>query len=97
MVESDEEGWERVHNAIYDGSFGIKAHSNPVDPRAAKIVQQAVAGMAFSGAQAVILGCTELPLAISKKNSPLPLLDPAEICARRVISMVAPEKLRPAK
>lgn len=38
-----------------------------------------VADLAGRGAQAVILGCTDLPVAITDANSPLPVLDTARI------------------
>jgi len=37
------------------------------------------------GAQAVILGCTDLAVAITRKNSPLPLLDSTEIHVQAIV------------
>ena len=39
------------------------------------------------GIQAVILGCTELPLLLNEKNSPLPILDSVEIHIRKLIEL----------
>ena len=41
------------------------------------------------GIQAVILGCTELPLILNEKNSPLPILDSVEIHIRKLIELAA--------
>ena len=37
--------------------------------------------------QAVILGCTELPLLLNEKNSPLPVLDSVEIHIKKLIEL----------
>jgi len=47
------------------------------------------------GAKAIILGCTELPLAVDHDDFPLQLIDPGLIVARRLITLSAPEKLKP--
>ncbi|MBP5416697.1 MAG: amino acid racemase [Clostridiales bacterium] len=39
------------------------------------------------GIQAVILGCTELPLLLNEKNSPLPILDSVGIHIRKLIEL----------
>ena len=39
------------------------------------------------GIQAVILGCTELPLLLNEKNSPLPVLDSVEIHIKKLIDL----------
>lgn len=39
------------------------------------------------GIQAVILGCTELPLLLNEKNTPLPVLDSVEIHIRKIIDL----------
>ncbi len=41
--------------------------------------------MHTQGAEAVILGCTELPLLLKQVASPLPLLDTTEILARAIV------------
>ena len=85
-----------VHRAIYDRKYGIKARSNPVTGRAREDCLKAVFHLAVRGAQAVILGCTELPLALPERTlQGLDLLDPTEITARALIRRVAPEKLKP--
>lgn len=43
------------------------------------------------GIEAVILGCTELPLLLNSKNSPLPVLDSVEIHLDKLINLVLEE------
>jgi aspartate racemase len=93
LLEPDNEEKEAVHDLIYNREYGIKAHSSPVSPKAKEGLSKAILALADRGAEAVILGCTELPLAAEKAGSPVPLLDPALITARRLISLAAPEKL----
>ncbi|WBU89784.1 aspartate/glutamate racemase family protein [Cellulophaga omnivescoria] len=53
-----------VHPSIYDANYGIKAFSNPVNKKAKENLNMAATYLSRKGAQAVILGCTEIPLAI---------------------------------
>ncbi len=87
----------RVHEAIYNASFGIKVQANPVTPQATKIVREACEGLIGQGAQAIILGCTELPLALHNHSlHGVPCIDPTLVLARALIRHVAPEKLKPS-
>jgi aspartate racemase len=53
-----------VHPAIYDKSYGIKAFSDPVTDRSRRDLLEAASSLIQQGAEAIILGCTEIPLAI---------------------------------
>jgi len=87
---------DRVQSAIYDATYGIKAKATPVTERARAEVLAAVDSLIAREVEAVILGCTELPLAVpDAERSGIPLIDPATILARALIRAVAPEKLRP--
>lgn len=48
-------------------------------------VQRVIAGMAAKGAEAVILGCTELPLLISEHQTAVPLLDSTRLLAQAAL------------
>jgi len=88
--------YSMVHPSIYDPIFGIKAKSNPVTATAQKTIKQAMENIIEHGAECIILGCTELPLAIeTKSTNGKPIIDPALILARALIGKVAPDKLRP--
>jgi aspartate racemase len=96
VLVPDEEGRARVHAAIYDETYGIKACSEPVSERAVRELRDVVAALRDQGAEAVVVGCTELPLALGGDEvDGLPLVDPTRILARALIREAAPEKLRP--
>jgi len=44
--------------------------------------QQVMSRMKAQGCDAVVLGCTEIPLIMSDANSPLPTLDSTRLLAR---------------
>jgi aspartate racemase len=47
--------------------------------------QQVIQGLKSQGCEAVILGCTEIPLIIDDRNSPLPTLDSTRLLARAAL------------
>ncbi len=57
--------------------------------RSRLFLQRVIAGMAAEGAEAVILGCTELPLLLSEDRSALPLLDSTRMQAQYALSYAA--------
>jgi aspartate racemase len=57
-----------VHPAIYDPYYGIKANSHPVTERAKNDLLLAASVMARMGAEGIILGCTEIPLAVNQNR-----------------------------
>jgi aspartate racemase len=84
-----------VHRAIYDGAYGIKARGYATD-RARKDLLRIIEDLEAAGAQAVILGCTELPLAFPENEmNGLPIVDSTMALARALIGAVDPLKLRP--
>jgi len=54
-------------------------------PDAVACFQQVIRRLAAQGCDAVILGCTEIPLLIDDSNSPLPTLDSTRLLARAAI------------
>lgn len=54
-------------------------------PGAAGVFQRVMRGLESSGADAVILGCTEIPLIMNDANSPLPTLDSTRLLARAAL------------
>ena len=59
-----------VHRIIYD-----ELCLNQIKPSAAEQYIQIIETLKAQGAQAVILGCTEIGLLINEENSPLPVFD----------------------
>ena len=85
-----------IHPAVYDPEYGIKARSNPVHPRARENLLSGIRYLKDQGAEAVIMGCTEIPLALSgEQTGQTVLFDPAHILARALIRTVDPGKLKP--
>src|SRR6185312_4349200 len=54
-------------------------------PEATGYFQRVIRGMKEGGCDAVILGCTEIPLIIDEANSPLPPLDSTRLLARAAL------------
>ena len=54
-------------------------------PQGVACFQQVIARMKDQGCDAVVLGCTEIPLIISDANSPLPTLDSTRLLARAAL------------
>jgi aspartate racemase len=55
-------------------------------PQSRGYVQDIISTMAADGAEAVVLGCTELPLLLSDAPSSLPLLDSTRLLARAALT-----------
>ena len=72
-------GRERVHEAIY----GLKSSRFEQRHALGEMVRQAAEDLIRQGVEAVLLGCTELPLLLSAESlEGVPLLDPLKILAR---------------
>jgi aspartate racemase len=54
-------------------------------PEAVLSFQRIIAGMKQAGCDAVVLGCTEIPLIVNDANSPLPTLDSTRLLARAAL------------
>lgn len=54
-------------------------------PEAVAYYQQVIGRMKEAGCDAVVLGCTEIPLMINDANSPLPTLDSTRLLARAAL------------
>jgi len=56
------------------------------EPSAIAHFQGVIAGMRNDGCDAVVLGCTEIPLIMNDANSPLPTLDSTRLLARAALA-----------
>ncbi len=94
LVLPCDEDRAKVHRAIYDKEFGIKAFSFPVSERAVELLHEVIHVLQKKErVQAIIMGCTEIPLALQQSNINIPLIDPTEILARALIRKSNPSKL----
>lgn len=85
-----------IHPAIYDKVYGIKTISNPIHPQARQNLLEGCSYLEEQGAELVILGCTEIPLAITEsKINNMITVDPTNILARALIKYIDPLKLKP--
>ncbi|MEN4949847.1 aspartate/glutamate racemase family protein [Pseudomonas proteolytica] len=70
-----------VHRIIYEElCVGV------ISEASRQVYQQAIANLAARGAQAIILGCTEIGLLIKPEHSDLPLLDTTELHAHAAVA-----------
>jgi aspartate racemase len=83
-----------INPAIYNSSYGIKAHSNPVNQKAIDSLNKGVKYLIKKDAEVIILGCTEIPLALTQNEiNGIPLIDATKILARALIMAFSPDKL----
>ena len=68
---------DRIFDELCQGIF---------EPRTTDAFLGAIEGLAARGAEAVILGCTEIPLIVSRDNSPLPVLDSTRLLAAGAVT-----------
>ena len=85
-----------IHPAIYHKTYGIKTSSNPIHSQARENLLKGISFLKEQGAELVILGCTEIPLAITEsKINDVNTVDPTNILARALIHRSNPHKLKP--
>jgi aspartate racemase len=79
-VRPDAQGREEIHRIIMDELVhGI------FKPEAVAYHQLVIERMKNDGCDAVVLGCTEIPLIMNDSNSPLPTLDSTRLLARAAL------------
>jgi len=75
-----------VHSAIYDVAYGIKSCSNPVSTKAKNNLSMAASFLSREGAEAIVMACTEIPLALTENAiEKIPLIDATTILAKALI------------
>ena len=86
IILSKENQKKLIDQAIYDKDFGIKSISNPVQDIAKRKIHLAIESLIENKAEVVILGCTELPLAVNATSvKTIPLIDSTMILARSLL------------
>jgi aspartate racemase len=66
-------------------------------PQAIAYVQRVIERMKDDGCDAVVLGCTELPLILNDANSPLPTLDSTRLLARAALRRAVQGRAAPTR
>ena len=87
---------QSLHQSIYHPVYGIKSNSGTIPERAMEIITKTASSLKKSGAEILVLGCTEISLAVREREfCGLPVADSSVILARALIRAFAPEKLKP--
>jgi aspartate racemase len=71
-----------VHRVIYD-----ELVQGRIVPESRQAYRDIIAGLVARGAQAIILGCTEIMLLVSPEDSPVPLFDTTTIHAEAAVEI----------
>jgi aspartate racemase len=96
VIVPDADFQERVvHAAVYDPVYGIKA-TGQATATARNNLLAGIEHLREKGAEVVVLGCTEMPLAITEPRiEGIVVIDPTLILARALIREANPAKLKP--
>jgi aspartate racemase len=81
---------ETDRNFIHDSIFNELCQSQ-FKPETIQRYIGIIAELKNSGAECVILGCTEIPLIITEQNSPLPILDSTRLLAKYAVEVALKE------
>ncbi len=97
VLTLNEQQQQHLHNeALFNPVYGIKVQAYPVSVQARDALLEGVHTLEKMGAQAIILGCTEIPLGIKERIlGETYCIDPGLILARAVIREFASKKLLP--
>lgn len=72
---------------VMEAIYGVKAGSLSREQKRA--LSEVAQGLVDRGADVIIAGCTEIPLALAAEESPRPLIDPSFLLANEVVREVA--------
>ncbi len=94
-VTLDSSGCDLIQQAISNQEFGVKACSDPVTARARQILLDSAHRLIDEEhVAAVVLGCTEIPIAITEAVLwDIPVVDVTTVLARALIRASCPERL----
>ena len=79
-----------VMEAVY-GARGVKAGYTEGTP--VELITQACQHVIENGAEAVIMGCTEIPLILKAESVPVPLINPTQILAQAAVDIGRGERV----
>ena len=97
VLTLNEQQQQHLHNeALFNPVYGIKVQAHPVSVQARSALLEGVHTLEKQGAQAIILGCTEIPLGITERiHGETFCIDPSLILARALIREFCSRKLLP--
>lgn len=86
LYPDEESQFSKVHPSIYDPEYGIKAQSKNISDRSISDLMEVVQELIARGAEALVLGCTEIPLAIREDNiDGIPIIDASDVLAKALV------------
>ncbi len=86
-IYPDDHEQEKVHDAIYNLEYGVKAQSVNISKIARTKIYNAIDHLIKKGANIIVLGCTELPLVVKeKKYQKVAIIDSSLVLARAAIA-----------
>lgn len=86
LLFPDAQGRQDIQAAISNPSFGIKVQANPVSNNAISRIEEQLSILIANGADAILLACSELPLALTqKKYKDTPIVDSTDVLAQALI------------
>ena len=89
VIELSDKRQKDVQNSISDPDWGIKSNF-PVSEKADQNFHQFANELIALGAEAIVLGCTEIPLALTENEiNSIPLINPSLILAKALIKKAA--------
>ncbi len=95
IVYPSDKRQEMCQQSIYNEEYGIKAFSSKIKEEPVNLLLECIQELKDQGVEAVILGCTELPLALPEASYlGVPCIDPVNIQARALIRATYPDKLK---
>jgi aspartate racemase len=95
-ISPDNNIQQTIHQAIYNTDYGIKSTLSLNLNTAKLILNAACEHLENRGAEIIVLGCTEIPLVLTKNDyDNIPLIDPTDILARKLIQLADDKKLKP--
>jgi len=83
-ITMDDENQEKYFTEPIYEDWGIKAGNTTGKPK--ERLLRAVAILVESGAEAIVAGCSELPLVLTQKDFSIPLIDSIDILAKAAIN-----------
>lgn len=86
IVVPDPEQREAIHRIVID-----ELTLGTVEPRSRALLLRVAADLRDRGAEAIILGCTELPMLAAKEDYPLPAFDVTELHVEAALDMALEE------
>lgn len=82
VLVPDPQERQAIHRIIYD-----ELVQGRIEPASRDVLRTVMHGLASRGAEAIILGCTEIMLLVSHEDAPVPLFDTTTLHAEAIAEM----------